>query len=191
MARSTAFYEKLGWSKAEASQDAITFIQLKGTTLALFARQSLAEDAHVENSVPGFSGIALAHNVTSERGVDAVYKFALSCGATPVKEPEKVFWGGYSGYFADPGRPSLGSRLQSLRQDGRRGTSDPGRLDEHRTAERIAGVAICGNAMAHAAALSVGGGNAHRLRHLAIAAIGDGADIAIVSVRPGLVREGC
>lgn len=102
VARSTAFYEKLGWSKAEASQDAITFIQLKGTTLALFARQSLAEDAHVENSVPGFSGIALAHNVTSERGVDAVYKFALSCGATPVKEPEKVFWGGYSGYFADP-----------------------------------------------------------------------------------------
>lgn len=102
VARSTAFYEKLGWTKAEASQDAITFIQLKGTTLALFARQSLAEDAHVENSVPGFSGIALAHNVTSERGVDAVYKFALSCGATPVKEPEKVFWGGYSGYFADP-----------------------------------------------------------------------------------------
>jgi uncharacterized glyoxalase superfamily protein PhnB len=34
--------------------------------------------------------------------VDAVYKFALSCGATPVKAPEKVFWGGYSGYFADP-----------------------------------------------------------------------------------------
>ncbi|WP_137158187.1 VOC family protein [Rhizobium sp. FKL33] len=102
VARSTAFYERLGWTKSEASQDAITFIQLKGVTLALFARQSLAEDAHVENTAPGFSGVTLAHNVTSERGVDAVYKFALSCGATPVKDPEKVFWGGYSGYFADP-----------------------------------------------------------------------------------------
>jgi catechol 2,3-dioxygenase-like lactoylglutathione lyase family enzyme len=101
VARATAFYERLGWKKS-ASQDTVTFIKLKGTVLGLFARQSLAEDAHVENTTKGFSGITLAHNVTSERGVDAVYKFALSCGATPVKAPEKVFWGGYSGYFADP-----------------------------------------------------------------------------------------
>lgn len=102
VALSTAFYERLGWKKSSASQDAVTFIRLKGTVLGLFSRQSLADDAHVENTPRGFSGITLAHNVTSERGVDAVYKFALSCGATPVKAPEKVFWGGYSGYFADP-----------------------------------------------------------------------------------------
>ena len=102
VARATAFYERLGWKKSSASQDTVTFIKLKGTVLGLFARQSLAEDAHVENTAKGFSGITLAHNVTSERGVDAVYKFALSCGARPVKAPEKVFWGGYSGYFADP-----------------------------------------------------------------------------------------
>ena len=100
--RATEFYERLGWKKSDASQDGVTFIQLKGTVLALFSRSSLAEDAHVENTPKGFSGVTLAHNVASERGVDAVYKFALSCGATPVKEPEKVFWGGYSGYFADP-----------------------------------------------------------------------------------------
>lgn len=102
VARATAFYERLGWKKSSASQETVTFIKLKGTVLGLFARQSLAEDAHVENTTKGFSGVTLAHNVTSERGVDAVYKFALSCGATPVKAPEKVFWGGYSGYFADP-----------------------------------------------------------------------------------------
>lgn len=102
VALSAAFYERLGWKKSSASQDAVTFIRLKGTVLGLFSRQSLADDAHVENTPRGFSGITLAHNVTSERGVDAVYKFALSCGATPVKAPEKVFWGGYSGYFADP-----------------------------------------------------------------------------------------
>ena len=102
VARATAFYERLGWKKSSASQESVTFIQLKGTVLGLFSRQSLAEDAHVENTPKGFSGVTLAHNVTSERGVDAVYKFALSCGATPVKAPEKVFWGGYSGYFADP-----------------------------------------------------------------------------------------
>lgn len=102
VARSTEFYGRLGWKKSAASQDSVTFIQLKGTVLALFSRQSLADDAQVENTARGFSGVTLAHNVASERGVDAVYKFALSCGATPVKKPEKVFWGGYSGYFADP-----------------------------------------------------------------------------------------
>ena len=102
VALSTAFYERLGWAKSSASQEAVTFIQLKGTVLGLFSRAALAEDAHVENTPKGFSGVTLAHNVASERGVDAVYKFAISCGATPVKAPEKVFWGGYSGYFADP-----------------------------------------------------------------------------------------
>ena len=27
---------------------------------------------------------------------------ARDAGATIVKEPEEVFWGGYSGYFSDP-----------------------------------------------------------------------------------------
>jgi catechol 2,3-dioxygenase-like lactoylglutathione lyase family enzyme len=102
VARSTTFYEKLGWKKSSASQDAITFIRLKGVVLGLFSREALAHDAGVENTPPGFSGVTLAHNETSPAGVDAVYRFALSCGATPVKAPEKVFWGGYSGYFADP-----------------------------------------------------------------------------------------
>ena len=102
VARATAFYEKLGWTKSSASQDSVTFIQLKGTVLGLFSREALAHDAQVENTPKGFSGVTLAHNVTSERGVHAVFKFALSCGATEIKKPEKVFWGGYSGYFADP-----------------------------------------------------------------------------------------
>ena len=102
VARATVFYEKLGWKKSAASQESVTFIQLKGTVLGLFSRAALAHDAQVENTPKGFSGVTLAHNVTSERGVDAVFKFALSCGATEIKKPEKVFWGGYSGYFADP-----------------------------------------------------------------------------------------
>ena len=102
IARSTAFYERLGWTKSSVSQDTITFIQLKGIVLALFSRATLAKDANLDDSAGGFSGITLAHNVASPAGVDAVFKFALACGATQVKAPEKVFWGGYSGYVADP-----------------------------------------------------------------------------------------
>lgn len=100
--RSTAFYEKLGWTRSSASQEAVTFIQLKGTVLALFSRSALAADAGVEDTPPGFSGVTLAHNVSSPAGVDAVIRYAVSCGARLVKPPETVFWGGYSGYVADP-----------------------------------------------------------------------------------------
>ncbi|MFN3321127.1 MAG: VOC family protein [Allorhizobium sp.] len=102
VARSTEFYARLGWTKSSASNDDVTFIQLKGIVLGLFSRASLAADADVENTPSGFAGITLAYNVSSEIGVDAVVKFAVSCGARLVKAPEKVFWGGYSGYVADP-----------------------------------------------------------------------------------------
>ncbi|MGL4196958.1 MAG: VOC family protein [Allorhizobium sp.] len=102
VARSTEFYGRLGWTRSSASNDDVTFIQLKGIVLGLFSRASLAADAHVEDTPSGFSGVTLAYNVTSEIGVEAVVKFAVSCGARLVKAPEKVFWGGYSGYVADP-----------------------------------------------------------------------------------------
>lgn len=49
-----------------------------------------------------FNGFALAHNLESEEDVDALFEEALSAVATAVKKPQKVFWGGYSGYFKDP-----------------------------------------------------------------------------------------
>lgn len=51
------------------------------------------------NRTPTFT---LAYNVKSETDVGRVIEEARSVGATIVKEPKKVFWGGYSGYFADP-----------------------------------------------------------------------------------------
>ena len=45
---------------------------------------------------------ALSHNVQSKPDVDAVINQAIKAGATLVKTPENVFWGGYSGYFKDP-----------------------------------------------------------------------------------------
>jgi len=50
----------------------------------------------------GFSGFSLAHNLESEAEGDETMKEAVVAGATLVKNPQKVFWGGYSGYFKDP-----------------------------------------------------------------------------------------
>lgn len=102
LAKSTQFYEDLGFQKSSASQESVTFFITNGTVLGLFGRAALAEDAGVEDAPTSYRGVAIAHNLDSEEAVNAAYAHALSCGATATKAPHKVFWGGYSGYFADP-----------------------------------------------------------------------------------------
>jgi uncharacterized protein len=102
VARSRSFYEALGFRAGKASQDSVTFFDAGGVVLALYGRAPLAEDATVEDSAPGFSGVALAHNARSEADVDAVLAQAVAVGGKLIKPAGKVFWGGYSGYFADP-----------------------------------------------------------------------------------------
>jgi catechol 2,3-dioxygenase-like lactoylglutathione lyase family enzyme len=102
LARSRAFYEAMGLTASSLSQGDIVFFQLNGLALALFPRDKLAEDATVPDTAPGFSGITLAHNLSSEAEVDALIAHATCHGATLVKPAQKVFWGGYSGYIADP-----------------------------------------------------------------------------------------
>jgi uncharacterized glyoxalase superfamily protein PhnB len=82
--------------------DDMVMFQLEGTWLGLFPRDELAKDATVSTEGSGFSGVALAHNAPSKDEVDRVFAQALAAGATSVKTPQDVFWGGYSGYFADP-----------------------------------------------------------------------------------------
>lgn len=102
LARSIEFYQRgLGLPRMESPPE-VAFFTLNGTWLGLFGREALAEDAGVPAAGSGFSGVTLAHNVDSEAAVDALMESAVAAGATLVKAPQKVFWGGYSGYFADP-----------------------------------------------------------------------------------------
>lgn len=97
-----AFYERgLGFPRRDSPPE-VAFFTLDGTWLALYGREALAEDATVSTRGEGFEGFTLAHNVGSEREVDAVVAQAVAAGATLVKPPQKVSWGGYSGYFKDP-----------------------------------------------------------------------------------------
>jgi uncharacterized protein len=104
VADSTAFYGRLGWQKSETtSNETITFIQLGSILLGLYGRGPLAEDIGIENTAPeGFSGITLAHNTRTKEEVDDVLALAVEAGAKLLKPGQDVFWGGYSGYFADP-----------------------------------------------------------------------------------------
>lgn len=102
LATSVKFYtEGLGFPLMDSPPE-VAFFTLNGTWLGLYGRDALAADATVAAAGHGFEGFTLAHNVRSEAEVDAVMDQALAAGATLVKQPQKVEWGGYSGYFADP-----------------------------------------------------------------------------------------
>jgi len=102
LAAAREFYEKgLGFPRMESPPE-VAFFCLNGTWLGLYGREALAEDATVSSQGEGFEGFTLAHNVSSEQEVDEVVRQAVAAGATLVKTPQKVFWGGYSGYFKDP-----------------------------------------------------------------------------------------
>jgi hypothetical protein len=100
--RSIAFYECLGWRRSARKAEGVAFFQASGTVLALFPREELAKDAGVSAAGSGFPGIALAYNTRTRDEVETVLAEAEAAGGGLVKPAAEAFWGGYSGYFADP-----------------------------------------------------------------------------------------
>lgn len=101
LGRSKSFYGALGWSPAKETPGAL-FFQMNGAVLGLFPLAELAKDQGRPGAQLGTGASTLAQNFTSEAEVDSAFALALSAGAISLKRPEKVFWGGYSGYYADP-----------------------------------------------------------------------------------------
>lgn len=101
LARARAFYAALGWRPAEEAEG-VSFYQMNGLVLALFGQADLAADQGRPGAALGTGAVTLAQNFATEGEVDAAFAAAIAAGATALKAPEKVFWGGYCGYWADP-----------------------------------------------------------------------------------------
>ena len=102
LAAARAFYARLGWVEHGESQPSIAFFQMHGQALALFGRDALAADQGRPDAILGTGAVTLAQNFATTAEVDAAFAAALAAGASALKAPEAVFWGGYSGYWADP-----------------------------------------------------------------------------------------
>src|SRR5665213_3081088 len=98
--RSRRFYEGLGWRRGNRD-DGVVFFQIPGGVLALWDRGALAAETGLPDG-GGFGGVALAYNARSRSEVDAVISEVERAGARVLRGPAETFWGGYSGYFADP-----------------------------------------------------------------------------------------
>ena len=100
------FYLRLGWAELPNSGDEWAAFLLGGVLLTLYPFEALAQEAAPGTPTPvppaGWNGVTLACNVDSKEQVDSGYKAALAAGAIPVAEPIDRFWGGRSGYIADP-----------------------------------------------------------------------------------------
>lgn len=108
MVESLQFYrDGLGFDvvvHGDESNPDVIFFNNKGTKVSLFPFENLTKDINADNPPvgQGFGGFALAYNGKSKEEVDEVFVLAEKAGAKIVKQPEIVFWGGYSGYFQDP-----------------------------------------------------------------------------------------
>ncbi len=102
LSRARAFYEALGFAPAEFPAEGVAFFDMNGIVLGLYGHDALAMDAGVASHGSGFRGTAIALNLEGEAEVDRALAHAKQCGATITRAAQKTFWGGYSGYFADP-----------------------------------------------------------------------------------------
>jgi predicted lactoylglutathione lyase len=98
--RARRFYAQLGW-KVAGETEGVAFYQMQGQVLGLFGLADLAKDQGREGAALGTGAMTLAQNFATREDVDAAFAKALAAGAKELKAPEAVFWGGYSGYYAD------------------------------------------------------------------------------------------
>lgn len=103
--RAVRFYrDGLGWPTTYRDGDPVAFFGTSGARISLYPVDHLAADISADTPVPrpGFGGITIAHNVRTREEVASVLELAARAGATILKPAQDVFWGGHSGYFADP-----------------------------------------------------------------------------------------
>ena len=101
LAASAAFYERMGWRRAESPDEVVAFDCI-GMSVALYERDKLAADLGME---PGrlATGLATyAYNVRTEGEVAEVLAAAEAAGGRVVKAAQATDWGGRHGFFSDP-----------------------------------------------------------------------------------------
>ncbi|MFD2032329.1 VOC family protein [Ancylobacter dichloromethanicus] len=101
--RAVTFYEALGLKRRVKEAAGAAFFDAGGAVLSLYPRHELAADAGVLPGRAGaFGGIALACNRASRAEVDTTLIRAVAAGGRALRPAQPTFWGGYSGYVADP-----------------------------------------------------------------------------------------
>lgn len=105
LTRSIHFYrDGLGFPTTVEKGAPIAFFRTGGTRLVLYPIDRLAEyiGEGVRPCIGQFGGITLGHSVRTKAEVAEVLALAEKAGGRIARPGRDEFWGGHSGYFADP-----------------------------------------------------------------------------------------
>lgn len=110
VSRSSRFYERFGWRRSQAASDeAASFFALNNIVIAVSGREAPAGDSGTRRDAatglhePAVPRIILTQNYGSPAAVDLAFDLAIAAGARELAGPGNAPWGGYHGFFADPG----------------------------------------------------------------------------------------
>jgi catechol 2,3-dioxygenase-like lactoylglutathione lyase family enzyme len=95
LARSIAFYERLGFRRRAASADGVGFFEAGAVALAVYPAADLANDAGLETG-RATSAVSLAWNCASPDAVDTALALAAEAGAAIHKRGHTVSWAAIS-----------------------------------------------------------------------------------------------
>ena len=100
-----SFYvDGLGWTPAlDVPGEVLMIKAAEHLVLSLWAEAGFEAEVGPIRRGEGLVPVTLSHNVRTEAEVDAVLATARAAGADPVTEAVHRAWGGYTGYFGDPG----------------------------------------------------------------------------------------
>lgn len=102
LGRSKKFYEALGLKTTWSEDKGVIFFKTTGAVLSLYPFSELLKDIGMGEAEKKFGGITIAHNTKTKEEVDQIMTVVADSGGRVIKKPQDAFWGGYSGYFADP-----------------------------------------------------------------------------------------
>jgi len=95
------FYDALGWQRVD-SPDGVVAYDLIGQTLGIYPLAKLAEDMGLSIETLGHGASTFSYNVSEKAQVAELLSKAEAAGAKILKPAHDIFWGGHTGYFADP-----------------------------------------------------------------------------------------
>ena len=99
--KSAKFYDTIGWQRAENCPPSLVAYDLYGATLGLYSLDALHEDLGIKTET-GSGSMTLSYNVRQKNDVAIMLKKVKQAGASILKEPYDIFWGGHIAYFKDP-----------------------------------------------------------------------------------------
>ena len=104
MAALRGFYRSWGWREVDESSDNWCAFDVGGCLLSIYPMDLLGDEAAPDQDPPqsGWNGVTFAINFADEESLRGGFAAAVDAGATVVADLTTRFWGGVSGYVADP-----------------------------------------------------------------------------------------